>query len=135
MADSLRFIVRTPAQVVFDEPLLGARLPAPSGQIGLRPRGEPLATEVEPGLVIARSAHGIRYLATAGGLLDLDVERAELLTPFAAVGASGAEVQAALDRVLETPDSELVLRRRLGELEQRIVRELRQRPAGPRGEP
>jgi hypothetical protein len=50
-----------------------------------------------------------------------------LYTPFAVEGAVDTEVLAALDLALATPDSELSARRRLGELEQRIVQELRHR--------
>jgi hypothetical protein len=42
-----------------------------------------------------------------------------------------AEVLDALDDAFSTPDSELTARRRLGELEQRIVKEIRQ-PSSPK---
>ena len=50
--------------------------------------------------------------------------RCVLYTPFAVTGAADADVLAALDRALATPDGELAARRHLDELERRIVREL-----------
>lgn len=127
MTEALRFSIVTPHGTVVDDAAVSVRVPAESGQVGLRPRQEPLALVVEPGLVLWRGAGALHFAATAGGLLDGDRERALLYTPFAVVG-SDAEVLPALDRVLATPDSELSARRRVGELEQRIVQELRHRP-------
>lgn len=128
MAD-LVFVVRTPREVVFEGPVRSARVPAPTGQVGLRPSGEPMMLAVEPGLVVIGAAEGQRYAATAGGLLEAGRERATLFTPFAVVDARAEAVLEALDAALATPNSELSARRRLGELEQRIVQELRHRPA------
>jgi F0F1-type ATP synthase epsilon subunit len=130
--EQLRLVIRTPYEVVFDERVRSARVPAETGQVGLRPRGEPFVVVVEPGLVVLRTDAGVRFAATAGGLLDGDRDTSVLYTPFAAVGAAEGEVLAALDRAQATPDSELALRRRLGELERRIVRELR--PTSERAE-
>lgn len=128
MPDGLRFVIRTPAAVVVDEMVAGGRVPTASGQAGLRPRGEPLVTVVLPGLCLFRSAGHVRFAATAGGLLDASRDRVVLYTPFAVAGDRGEDVLAALDRALVVPGGELAARRRLGELEQNIVRELRQRP-------
>ena len=46
-----------------------------TGQAGLRPRGEPLLTVVEPGLILLRQGGGIRFAASAGGLLEFDGQR------------------------------------------------------------
>jgi F0F1-type ATP synthase epsilon subunit len=127
MLERLRLLIRTPHETVLDAQVRGARVPTETGQVGLRPREEPLVLVVEPGLVILRMDGGVRFAATAGGLLESDRERAMLYTPFAVLGEVEPEVLAALDRALATPDSELSARRRLGELEQRIVQELRHR--------
>lgn len=132
MADRLRFAIRTPRGVVLDERLLSARVPAETGQVGLRPREEPLLLGVEPGLVVLRTEGGLRFAATAGGLLESDRERAVLYTPFAASGDTGEGVLAALDRALATPDRELAARRRIAELEKRIAQEVRVRHPGAR---
>lgn len=128
MHDRLRLVIRTPHEVVFDARVRSARVPTATGQVGLRPRGEPLILVVEPGLVLVRTDASVRFAATAGGLLDGDRDTSVLYTPFAVVGDAEGDVLAALDRALAAPDSELALRRRLGELEQRIVHELRHRP-------
>lgn len=136
MADRLRLVIRTPHEVPFDDRVRAARVPTETGQVGLRPRGEPLILVVEPGLVVVHLDGAPRFAATAGGLLESDRDQCTIYTPFAVIGSED-EVLAALERALATPDSELVARRKLGELEQRIVQELRPsrrtpgRPASP----
>jgi F0F1-type ATP synthase beta subunit len=120
--------IRTPHEVVLKAALRSARVPTETGQVGLRPGGEPMVLAVEPGLVVLRAADGVRFAATAGGLLESAPDRVVLYTPFAALGAGEKEVLGALDRALAAPAGELSARRRLAELEQRIVRELRHRP-------
>ena len=132
MIESLQLAIRTPYEVVFDERVRAARVPAESGQVGLRPREEPLLLAVEPGLILLWASEGLRFAATAGGLFEGGRERAVLYTPFAVVGEQEEEVLVALDRALATPDSEIAARRRLGELEEHIVEELRHRPPTPR---
>lgn len=128
MAEPLDFTIRTPREVVFAGPVASARVPTETGLVGLRPRGEPVVLAVEPGLVLLRLAAGLHFAATAGGLLESGRRSGTLFTPFAAVGTSGDEMLAALEHMLETPPSELVARRQLGDLEQRILGELKQRP-------
>ena len=131
MADGIRLVIRTPHEVPFDGRVQGIRVPTETGQVGLRPRGEPLVLVVEPGLIVIRVEEALRFAATAGGLLESDQEQCTVYTPFAVTGSED-EVLAALKRVLETPDTELVARRKLGELEQRIVQELTPSPRTPR---
>lgn len=128
MSESLRWVIRTPHHIVLDAPVNAVRLPSETGQVGLRPRAEPMLLAVEPGVILIRLGNAIRFAATAGGLCESDRERATLYTPFAVLGDSADEVMAALDRALTALDGEIAARRRLGELEQRIVAELRQRP-------
>lgn len=132
MAEGLRLVIRTPYEVVLDRGVRSARVPTETGQAGLRPRSEPLLTAVEPGLVLVHGDEGTSFAATAGGLLESGPDRATLLTPFAVVGRRPEEVLAELDRMLATPNGELAARRRLGELEERIVQELRHQPTRPR---
>lgn len=134
MSERLQLRIRTPHETAVDAPVRAARVPTESGQVGLRPRGEPLLLVVEPGLIVLRDEAGARFAATAGGLLACDRQQCTLYTPFAVAGPDAAGVLDALQQALATPDSELETRRRLGELEQRIVQELRQRPSGRRGE-
>ncbi|NOJ77209.1 hypothetical protein [Myxococcus xanthus] len=132
MGEGLRFVIRTPREVVVDARVRSVRLPTESGHVGLRPREEAFASVVEPGLCLLRMDEGVRFAATAGGLLDAAGETGILYTPFAVAGERGEDVLASLSQALATPDSELSMRRRLGELEQRIARELRQWPVASR---
>jgi F0F1-type ATP synthase epsilon subunit len=134
VSDRLQLAILTPHETVVDEAVRGARVPTETGQVGLRPRGEPLLLVVEPGLILVETQAGRRFAATAGGLLEAGRERAVLYTPFAVASDRDDEVLDALDRALATPGGEIAARRQIGELEQRIVREIRQRPgAGPLG--
>lgn len=126
MADLLELIIRTPREVALDERVSSVRVPSETGQLGIRPRGEPFLTAVEPGLVVFRVGAELRVAGTVGGLLMSDRERCELLTPFAVVGTED-EVIRALEEQGRDPEPELEARRRLGELEQRIVREIGRR--------
>ena len=125
----LHFAVRTPLTEPFAENVASVRLPTVDGQVGLRPRGEAMVLAVEPGLIVVRGgAEGgetdLAFIATAGGLLESGRTQAVLLTPLAAVGGSEDEMLAALDRMRAAPDSALLARHRLEELEQRILHEL-----------
>jgi F0F1-type ATP synthase epsilon subunit len=133
MPDRLQLVIRTPHRVVFDDAVRSARLPTATGQVGVRPREEPLVLAVEPGLILISGADRLLFAASAGGLFDGDRERAALYTPFAVVGERADEVADALNQLLAVPDSELSVHRRLGELEDRIVSELRHRPTASIG--
>ena len=124
MADALRLVIRTPHAAVVDADVDAARVPTRTGQLGLRPHQEPFVTVAESGLVILDAGTERRFAATAGGLLRADRDLALLATPFAVTGGTGREVLEALDVALAAPDSELVTRRRMALLEQRIVQEL-----------
>ncbi|MEX1365561.1 MAG: hypothetical protein AB1Z98_20705, partial [Nannocystaceae bacterium] len=80
-------------------------------------------------VVLLRSAdEQTRFVVTAGGLLECDRDLCTLYTPQAAVGDTEAEMLEALERMNTAPSDELLARRQLGELEQRIVHELGERP-------
>lgn len=120
--------IRTPRELVASLSVRGIRVPTESGQAGIRPRMEACMLSLVPGLVLLSADDGLRYCATAGGLLDVMAGRTKLLTPFAVVGDAPDKVLAALDAALTSPSGDLAVRRRLAELEQRIVRELHARP-------
>jgi F0F1-type ATP synthase epsilon subunit len=124
----LRLIVRTPREVVLDASASSLRVPAETGQVGLRPKAEPLVLTVEPGLVLVRGPAGLQFLGTAGGLLRCDGITATLLTPLAVVGDSQQQVLERLDAALAQPNEELEARATLGRLQRSLLRELR----GPR---
>jgi len=113
----LRLCVRTPQEVVLDAPVRSLRVTTDTGQLGLRPRAETAALAVEPGLVLADGPDGLRFVATAGGLLRCDGREAMLLTPLAVAGASAPEVRALLAASLGGAGAELELRRLLQRLE------------------
>jgi F0F1-type ATP synthase epsilon subunit len=117
--------VRTPQGVVFDDRVASLRVPTDTGQVGLRPRSEAAALGVVPGLALAASRGGLRFLATAGGLLRCDGMEAILLTPLAVVGESAEAVRAELSQALETLSRDLELRAVLQRLETGILQEIR----------
>ncbi|MCA9134799.1 MAG: hypothetical protein KDA45_16640, partial [Planctomycetales bacterium] len=132
----LQFIIRTPKETVVDEPFNSLRVPTQSGQVGLRPWGEATLLAVEPGLIVLKSDSKVRYAGSAGGLLHSDGRSASLLTPLAVVGDDLPSVSRQLDDLLSAPSEEAEVRRMLGRLETRILRELRsgsERTTSPSG--
>ncbi|MEX2187011.1 MAG: hypothetical protein WD875_09470 [Pirellulales bacterium] len=129
----LHAIIRTPSATVVDQDVAALRVPTQTGQVGLRPRGEPTVLAVEAGLIVLRLNGGNRYAGTAGGLLHTSGDSASLLTPLAVVGDDMESVSRQLDALLSAPSEEMEARRTLGRLETRILRELRQgeEPSGP----
>lgn len=121
----LKVVVRTPQEVAAELDARSLRVPADTGQVGLRPRCEPTVLAVEPGLVLVSTEEGARFLATAGGLLRCDGRRAILLTPLAVVGRDAREVRRRLEEALEAPRADLELRRAIERLETGMLRELR----------
>lgn len=132
MAD-LRLLVRTPQGGVLDQRVTSLRVPTDTGQVGLRPRTETTALVVEPGLALATSADGLRFVATAGGLLRCDGAEAVLLTPLAVVGESARAVRDELEAALGVPGPDRELRAVLQHLELGILQELRRPAADGRG--
>jgi len=122
---TLTVVVRTPQAVVAELAAQSLRVPADTGQVGLRPRSEPAVLTLEPGLALLWTDQGAHFLATAGGLLRCDGRRVVLLTPVAVVGRDAQQVQDRLDRALAVPSAELELRRTIEKLEAGILRELR----------
>jgi F0F1-type ATP synthase epsilon subunit len=121
----LKIVVRTPREVAAEFDARSLRVPADTGQVGLRPRGEPTVLAVEPGLALAWTPEGVRFLATAGGLLRCDGRRAIVLTPVAVVGRDARSVRRRLEEALAVPRADLELRRAIERLETGILRELR----------
>jgi F0F1-type ATP synthase epsilon subunit len=123
----LKLIVRTPQEVVLDLDVSSLRVPTESGQVGVRPRVEPLVLAVEPGLVLVRQESAFRLIGTAGGLLRCNGERASLLTPLSVAGTDEENILTALEQALAQPNIELEARAMLNRLQSSILRELRQR--------
>jgi F0F1-type ATP synthase epsilon subunit len=103
------------------------RVPARSGQVGLRPRGEPTVLAVEAGLVIGSTcaAAASQFIGTAGGLLTSNGREIALLTALAVIGDTAEAVLAALEQALATPNAELAARAAIDRLESGILQELR----------
>lgn len=131
----LRLEVLTPEATVLDREVRGLRLPTDTGQVGLRPRGEPSVLPVEPGLVLLHTGEGLRYVATAGGIARSDGARVLLLTPVAVHGDAADDVLARLDEALARPGVEQELRRTIEGLELGMLRELRAPSGADAGEP
>ncbi|MEQ9410310.1 MAG: hypothetical protein RIK87_21415 [Fuerstiella sp.] len=123
----LHVTIRTPGKTVVDQEVVALRVPTESGQVGLRPRGEPSVLAVEAGLIVLRLRNGIQYAGTAGGLLHTSGQRTSMLTPMAVVGDDVDSVSRQLDALLAAPSDEMEVRRTLGRLETRILQELRER--------
>jgi F0F1-type ATP synthase epsilon subunit len=122
----LKVLIRSPSETVVDQDVWSLRVPTQTGQVGLRPRAEPTVLAVEAGLIVLRTASGTRYAGTAGGLLHTNGKSATLLTPLAVAGEDVETVSRRLDELLSAPSDEMELRRTLGRLETRILRELQQ---------
>jgi F0F1-type ATP synthase epsilon subunit len=121
----LRFVVRTPHEVVLDAQVRSARVLTETGHVGLRARTEPLALAVEAGLALLGIGGRVRFVGTAGGVLSCDGAQATLFTPLAVAGDDAPSVEAALDRALAAPGAEQQLRAALDRMEGRILTELR----------
>ncbi len=122
----LTLVVRTPGQVVLRMGVSSIRVPTETGQVGVRPRVEPLVLAVEPGLVLVRRDEAYHFVGTAGGLLRCDGSTASLLTPLAVCGDDQDTVVGALDEALAQPSVEMEARAALNRLQRSILRELRE---------
>jgi F0F1-type ATP synthase epsilon subunit len=131
--ETLRLVVRTPQGGAFDDRVTSLRVPSDTGQVGLRSRSEPTVLVVEPGLVLAATTGGLRFIATAGGLLRCDGNEAVLLTPLAVVGASAEVVGARLKDLMGKLSPDLELRGVLQRLETGILQELRRTTSRGKG--
>jgi F0F1-type ATP synthase epsilon subunit len=121
---TLRAVVRTPTEVLFDGDVRSVRLPTPSGQVGVRARAEAWLTALSPGLVLLERAEGRLHAGTAGGIARNDGQTITLFSPFAAVGDAEAVLRA-LAAAQSDDEGELAALRNLSELEQRITSEVR----------
>lgn len=133
--ETLRLLVRTPQGGVLDDQVTSLRVPSDTGQVGLRPRSEAAALVIEPGLALAGTPHGPRFIATAGGLLRCDGREAVLLTPLAVVGENADVVRGELEDALGTPSTDLELRTILQRLETGILHEVRRATSRSGGRP
>ena len=130
---SLRLIVRTPHAVVIEMEAYSLRVLTETGQVGLRAGAEPSVFAVEPGLLLARTADGLRIVGTAGGLLLWDSHEGNLLTPLAIVGNDRGEIDRKLREQLMEPGEEMQARAQLGQLEERILDQIRRGRADASG--
>ncbi|PQO25626.1 hypothetical protein C5Y96_22655 [Blastopirellula marina] len=120
----LDLIIRTPRAIIFEGRVDSLRVASETGQVGIRPRMEPLVLAVEPGLVLVKSSGQTTYAGTAGGLLRCDGKQAHFLTPLAVYGSELETVASQLEAALDSPSVELEARETLGRLERSILREL-----------
>lgn len=126
MSDAgMKLTIRTPREVVLVSDVSSVRVPTQTGQVGVRPRVEPLVLAVEPGLVLVRHHEAYQFAGTAGGLLRCDGGHVSLLTPLAVIGDDEHQVLGALDAALAQPNVELEARATLSRLQTSILRELR----------
>lgn len=128
-AATIRFVVRTPHEVVFDAEARSVRVLTETGHVGVRPRTETLVLPVEAGLVLVRMDDHVTFVGSAGGLLSASDGHATLFTPLGVVGTDPLAIRNALDQALAAPDSEFTVRAKLGKLEGRILAELHAQPS------
>lgn len=121
----LQVIVKTPHEDVLRTTASSMRVLTESGQVGLRPRMEPVVLAVEPGLALIHQPQGTLYLGTAGGLLDCDGTRVRLLTPRAVVGRDEQEVVRQLSAQLGQPTAEMEVRHTINRIQTNILEELK----------
>lgn len=122
----LRLIIRTPQEIVYEGNVTSLRVTAETGQVGIRPRMEPIVLAIEPGLVLVSANGQTTFAGTAGGLLRCDGQQAHLLTPLAVYGTDLPTVASRLETALSNPSVELEARETLGRLEHSILRELQE---------
>jgi F-type H+-transporting ATPase subunit epsilon len=75
----LHLEIRTPVALVFEGPVETIRAEDLSGWFGIRPGRRDLAAVLSPGLLLFEQAGSERYVALAGGLLDLAGERCRVM--------------------------------------------------------
>ena len=121
---TLHFVIQTPQRIVLEREVASVRVPTETGQVGIRPHGEPSVLAVEPGLIVLRQDDLTCFAGTAGGLLHCDGTVASLLTPVAVIGDALTTVLEDLDRALAAPSTEQETRALLGRLEKNILLEL-----------
>jgi F0F1-type ATP synthase epsilon subunit len=126
---TIRFVARTPHEVVFDGEVRSIRVLTETGHVGVRPRTEPLVLPVEAGLVLVRAVDHVTLVGSAGGLLSVRHGQATLFTPLGVVGTDPVAIRKALDQALTTPNSEFTIRAKLGKLESQILTELHAQPS------
>ncbi len=125
MKTPLQLTIRTPRETILDESVTSLRLPTQTGQVGLRRGAESTVLAVEAGLIILKFGERLRYVGTIGGVLHTSGDTASLLTPMAVVGDNIDSVTQQLEAMLTEPNEEMEVRRTLGRLETRILKELR----------
>ena len=128
-AATIRFVVRTPREVIFDAEVRSVRVLTDTGHVGIRPLMEPLVLPIEAGLVLVLHMDDhLSFVGSAGGLLSSDGVLVTLFTPLGVVGSDPAAIRASLDQAFAEPGSEFAVRARLGKLEGRILTELHGQP-------
>lgn len=134
MADRMfQVTVLTPHETMLEVEAVSLRLPAETGQVGLRPGAEPTVLAVEAGLALIRTPDRVHYVGTPGGLLRCDGKSAQLLTPFCVLGSAPREVAQSLREAVSQPREEMRARKALETLEERILSDLRSSPPQPAG--
>ena len=89
----LRFIIRTPHDVLFDAAVRSVRVRTDTGHVGIRPKMEPVVLPIEAGLVIVRTGRAVELVGSAGGLLVWDGNEATLFTPLGVAGTDPTVIQ------------------------------------------
>jgi F0F1-type ATP synthase epsilon subunit len=124
--NDLQVIIRTPRREVVRTTVRSMRVLSDTGQVGLRPRMEPVILAVEPGLAILHTADTSLFVGTAGGLVRCDGLMALLLTPLAVAAEDEQAVIVALTQRLDQPSAEMEVRNMINNIQSNILNELKE---------
>ncbi len=124
MKSSLKFIVRTPRQIVVETQARSIRVLTETGHVGLRPKMEAVILTVEPGLVLVQREDSMLFVGTSGGLLKCDGVVATLLTPLAVAAKNQESVMRELQMQLRQPKAELEVRTTINNIQSSILTEI-----------
>jgi len=97
-----RLEIRTPDEVVLREDVTSIRVQLADGWWGILPRHAPFIAELPVGLLIYRKNGEQRYVALAGGTVEVQRERVLILT----AAAEKADELAVLERAMEEKRAE-----------------------------
>ncbi len=93
---TFHFEIITPEKITFKDEVNEVTLPAKTGQITVLPNHVSLVTQIVPGEIIIRRHNTTEYLGVTGGFLEVENNKATLLSDYA-VRSEEINVQKAIE--------------------------------------